>query len=219
MQNTRLFKIIGAGIVLSIVLALSLWSLSAELPTGEELRVWFDQWGVWGPVAVVVTMAAAIMISPIPSAPIALAAGALYGHNWGTLYIVIGAELGAIGAFAVARYFGYELLHKWFGEQLNQGLAGSQNFLTVTVFISRLIPFISFDIISYAAGLTAIKFWRFAGATLAGVIPISYVLAHFGSEMVAEETDRIMFAVLLLGMITIVPLVIRQLIKARNKQK
>ncbi len=217
MQSIKIVKIVGAGIVLAIVIGLSLWSLNAELPTGEEMRVWFENWGVWGPVAVIATMATAIMISPIPSAPIALAAGALYGHYWGTLYIVIGAELGAVGAFTVARIFGYDLLHRWFGEQLNQGLAGSQNFLTATVLVSRLIPFISFDIISYAAGLTAIKFWRFAFATLAGVVPISFFLAHFGAEMVSEETDRIMLAVLLLGMITIVPLIIRQLIKSRKK--
>lgn len=210
-------KLIAAVIAIIVGVLLVWWSLSADLPSGSELRQWFEDWGVWGPIAVIATMALAILISPIPSAPIALAAGALYGHYWGTFYVVIGAEIGAIGAFFISRYFGYSLLHHWFGEQLNQGLAGSQRFLMGTVFVSRLIPFISFDIISYAAGLTAIHFWRFAIATLAGVIPIAFLLAHFGSEMVAEETDRILFAILLLGMITVVPLIIRQMIKSRQK--
>jgi len=210
-------KIVAAVIVVIVGILLVWWSLNAELPDGAELRQWFDEWGVWGPVAVIVTMATAILVSPIPSAPIALAAGALYGRYWGAFYVVIGAEIGAIGAFCISRYFGYSLLHHWFGEQLNQGLAGSQRFLMGTIFISRLIPFISFDIISYAAGLTAIHFWRFAIATLAGVIPIAFMLAHFGSEMVAEETDRILLAILLLGMITIVPLIIQQIIKSRKK--
>ncbi len=210
-------KVIAAVIVVIVGILLAWWSLNAELPSGEELRQWFDEWGVWGPVAVIVTMATAILVSPIPSAPIALAAGALYGRYWGAFYVVIGAEIGAIGAFCISRYFGYSLLHHWFGEQLNQGLAGSQRFLMGTIFISRLIPFISFDIISYAAGLTAIHFWRFAIATLAGVIPIAFMLAHFGSEMVAEGPDRILFAILLLGMITVVPLIIRQINISRKK--
>ena len=217
MQNKYRNKVIAAIIVVVVGFLLTWWSLSADLPSGSELRQWFEDWGVWGPIAVIATMALAILVSPIPSAPIAVAAGALYGHYWGTFYVVIGAEVGAIGAFCISRYFGYGLLHHWFGEQLNQGLAGSQRFLMGAIFISRLIPFISFDIISYAAGLTAIHFWRFAIATLAGVIPIAFLLAHFGSEMVAEETDRILLAILLLGMITVVPLIIRQMIKSRKK--
>jgi uncharacterized membrane protein YdjX (TVP38/TMEM64 family) len=38
------------------------------------------------------------------------------------------------------------------------------------VFVSRLLPFISFDIVSYAAGLTRLAMWRFAVATLAGIV-------------------------------------------------
>ncbi len=214
MQISRT-KILAALIAATAVLLATWWGLNFKLPDAEELRLWFLGWGPWGPVAIVATMAIAIMVSPIPSAPIALASGALYGHYMGTFYVVIGSELGAIGAFLISRFFGYDLLHNWFGKQLNQGLAGSQNFLMATIFVSRLLPFISFDIISYAAGLTAIHFWRFAVATLAGVIPIAFLLAHFGSEMVTNETDRILLAVLLLGMVTIVPLIIRQFFKSR----
>ncbi|MCD6706936.1 MAG: VTT domain-containing protein [Thiobacillus sp.] len=58
------------------------------------------------------------MFNPIPSAPIALAAGAVLGHAWGTLYVVLGAQLGAMAAFGIARFVGYELLRKWFGDRI-----------------------------------------------------------------------------------------------------
>jgi len=161
--------------------------LPSELPDGASLRQWFDELGTWGPLAVIGSMVVAILVSPLPSAPIALSAGAIYGHFWGALYVLAGSEIGAIAAFAIARFLGHDALHKWFGDQLNRGLAGSQNFLMGTVFASRLLPFISFDIVSYAAGLTSLSFWRFAVATLAGIIPASFLLAHFGSELVADE--------------------------------
>lgn len=44
----------------------------------SALQARVDQMGSWGPVAVVVVMMLAILISPIPSAPIALAADAVY---------------------------------------------------------------------------------------------------------------------------------------------
>lgn len=162
--------------------------------------------GPWGPVAIFALMVLAILISPIPSAPIALAAGAAYGHAWGALYVLLGAVAGALAAFGVARFIGRDMVRRWFGDRLSIGLIGSQNALMAFVFGSRLLPFLSFDIVSYAAGLTALSFWRFGIATLAGIAPSSFLLAHFGSEMVTGETDRILYAVLALGGLTLIPI-------------
>jgi uncharacterized membrane protein YdjX (TVP38/TMEM64 family) len=74
------------------------------------------------------------------------------------------------------------------------------------VFVSRLLPFVSFDLVSYAAGLTSLSAWRFALATLAGVLPTAFLLAHFGGEMVVGELDRILYAALALCLLTVVPL-------------
>jgi len=52
-------------------------------------------------------IALAIVFNPLPGAPIALGAGAIYGHTLGTVYVVAGAELGAILAFMIARWAGY----------------------------------------------------------------------------------------------------------------
>ena len=52
---------------------------------------------------------------------------------------------------------------------LATGWMGSQNALMGIVFVSRLLPFLSFDIVSYGAGLTTLSAWRFALATLAGL--------------------------------------------------
>ena len=213
-------KILAWIIVAAAIMTFNLWAskvgLPSELPDGASLRQWFDELGAWGPVAVIGSMVVAILVSPIPSAPIALSAGAIYGHFWGALYVLIGSEIGAIAAFTIARFLGHDVLHKWFGDQLNRGLAGSQNFLMGTVFASRLMPFISFDIVSYAAGLTSLSFWRFAIATMAGIIPASFLLAHFGGELVADESDRILLAVALLGALTALPFAVRLIAKSRQ---
>ena len=215
-----LIKILLGSAIAAAVLSYGWWGLEVGLPSkmpdGASLRQWFYELGAWGPLAVIGSMVVAILVSPIPSAPIALSAGAIYGHFWGALYVLIGSEIGAIAAFAIARFLGYDLLHKWFGDQLNRGLAGSQNFLMGTVFASRLLPFISFDIVSYAAGLTSLSFWRFAAATMAGIIPASFLLAHFGSELVADETNRILLAAVLLGALTALPFAVKLITKSRQ---
>lgn len=164
--------------------------------------------GRWGPALIIGLMTLAVVMSPIPSAPIALAAGAAYGHLWGTVYTLAGAELGALIAFALARILGRETLRQWFGEKLDVGLLGSQNVLMVTVFASRLMPFISFDLISYAAGLSCLALWRFALATLAGIIPASFILAHFGGAMADADMIRAGWMVLALGAVTGLPVLV-----------
>ena len=172
----------------------------------EALEALVARAGLWGPLLIIALMTVAVVASPILSAPIALAAGAAYGHVWGTVQVVIGAELGALIAFGLARVLGHDVLRRVFGDRVDAGLLGSQNALMGTGFASRLMPFVSFDIISFAAGLSRLHAWRFALATLAGIVPASFVLAHFGGEAISGDFGRTTWAVLGLGLITGLPL-------------
>lgn len=165
----------------------------------ETVRILVTQAGPAGPLAIIGLMTLAIVASPIPSAPIALAAGLIYGHLLGTVLVVIGAELGAITAFLIARYFGRERIERWLGSRYQNRFLGSQNALMATVFASRLLPFVSFDVISYAAGLSQIAFWRFGLATLAGIVPASFVLTHLGAAAFEGQPNTGFWISLALG--------------------
>jgi uncharacterized membrane protein YdjX (TVP38/TMEM64 family) len=181
----------------------SVFTEARGLMDAERLERLVARAGLWGPVLIVTLMTVAVVASPIP---IALAAGAAYGHLWGTVQVVIGAELGALIAFGLARILGHDVLRRVFGDRVDAGLLGSQTALTATVFASRLMPFMSFDMISYAAGLSRLHAWRFALATLAGIVPASFLLAHFGGEAVSGDLGRATWAVLGLGLVTGLPL-------------
>ena len=99
------------------------------------------------------------------------------------------------------------------------GLIGSQNTLMGVVFVTRLLPFLSFDIVSYFAGLTVLSFWRFSLATLAGIAPSSFLLAHFGKELGTGETDRILYSALALGGLTLVPIGAKLFMDWRKRRK
>jgi len=85
------------------------------------------------------------------------------------------------------------------------------------VFASRLIPFISFDAVSYVAGLTPLSFWRFALATLLGVMPISFVLAFFGDEFVSSGPAGMIAIAALIGGMTLLPIGLRLLWNRRRR--
>jgi len=210
---------LGALVVAAFAVVYWLLHQSGALTTilgPDALHARVVEFGRWGPALIMILMMLAILISPIPSAPIALAAGAAYGHGWGTLYVLIGAEVGALIAFALARLVGRETVHRWFGGRLSVGLIGSQNALMGIVFFSRLLPFVSFDIVSYAAGLTVLSIWRFAFATLAGIVPTSFLLTHFGEEMGTGASNTMMFAVLALGCLTAIPVLVKVILDRRR---
>lgn len=183
----------------------------------ELLPAWVATAGVFGPLAIIALMTLAIVASPLPSAPIALVAGAAYGHTAGTVYVALGAELGALAAFLIARYLGRDSVERLLGDKAGYGLLGSQNALTLTVFVSRLLPFISFDAMSYAAGLSRLHLRRFLLATLAGIIPASFVLAHLGSAAVTGASIAQEWVVFGLGLLTAAPLLWAALWRPRGK--
>ncbi|KNG95394.1 TVP38/TMEM64 family protein [Pseudaestuariivita atlantica] len=205
---TRLFLL---GVIVLMILA---WILRRQLgfdfdlPDRDDLRRWIDAAGVFGPVLIVALMALAIVATPIPSAPIALVAGAAYGDLLGTILTVTGAEIGALAAFLIARGLGRPYVERHLGQRLGQGLLGSQNMLTFLVFGSRLLPFLSFDMISYAAGLSKLHLWRFAVATLAGIIPASFILAHMGNAAMTGDARAATWTALALGGFTALSLLV-----------
>lgn len=219
----RRWRLIPALVALAALAALYalLWRLGTleGLTDGAALRDRIEGLGVFGPILVVVLLAMAIVLNPIPSAPIAIASGAVYGHVWGTVYVVVGAEAGALIAFSIARLVGQDVLTRWLGRRPSLGVLSSQNTLMAVVFFSRLLPFVSFDLVSYAAGLTPLSFWRFALATLAGIVPASFLLAHFGGEMASENARRAMVAVLALGVVTVAPILVKLMIDWRRARR
>ncbi len=200
----------GAVLVVGAVLGLGLlgwvagwWPFDLDRATVEA---WVASAGPLGLLAVVALMTVAVIASPIPSAPVALASGAAFGHYAGTAYVALGSEIDALAAFLIARGLGRGPVERLLGDKADYGLLGSQNALTPTVFASRLLPFVSFDAMSYAAGLSRLHFWRFALATLAGILPASFVLAHFGSAVMEGTFGSAEWVALGLGLMTGFPL-------------
>ncbi|MDP2738141.1 MAG: VTT domain-containing protein [Pseudorhodobacter sp.] len=182
---------------------------------GTEHPVMSEAWvrstvaglGMAGPLALIGLMVLAIVASPIPSGPIAVAAGALCGTLWGGAFVVTGAVLGAFAAFGAARYLGFDAVRRSTNPVLKYIAAPRSQFsLMLIVLASRLIPFISFDAVSYAAGITCLSFGRFAFATFLGVVPISFALAAMGAGMAGSGKDW-MWIVVLGGSITLLPIV------------
>lgn len=144
--------------------------------------------GPWGPVLVIVLQVLQAVVSPLPSWPVTVAAGALYGPVIGTLYCLMGGTIGAAVNFGLARRFGQPLVRRTVGEKWVEraGRLGPVHFLVLSLF-GRLIPIASFDAVAYVAGISRLGLPVFLGVAVLGQAPAFLAYAYFGSDLTAAQ--------------------------------
>ncbi|MGA9538670.1 MAG: TVP38/TMEM64 family protein [Desulfobacterales bacterium] len=148
-------------------------------------------WGVAAPLMSVLLMITQAIVAPIPAFLITAANGMVFGSFWGAFISWIGALMGALTSFYIARLFKKVALRKIVRNQKTAEFiihAGEKKGFYV-ILLSRLLPFISFDIISYMAGLSGISPWAFILGTALGMLPATIIYTFIGHEIPAMEKN------------------------------
>jgi uncharacterized membrane protein YdjX (TVP38/TMEM64 family) len=187
LSKIRAVKIITLLLVAGGALTLG-WQLDFErLLTPARLAELLQSLGPWGPLILILSMATAVIIPPIPSLPLDLAAGATFGPLLGACYAVVGAAIGAIVSFLIGRSLGRELITKLFRVDAVFCETCADHHLGLFIFLARLIPVFSFDVISYGAGFTTMSLRTFSLTTIAGMIPPTLVLTYLGNSVASAQ--------------------------------
>jgi uncharacterized membrane protein YdjX (TVP38/TMEM64 family) len=153
----------------------------------------------------IMLMATAVVISPIPSLPLDLAAGVTFGAIAGTAYAVIGAEIGAIISFLIGRALGREALTRILRTEIRFCERCSDRHLAIFVFLARLVPVISFDLVSYGAGLTNMSLRTFAVATFLGMIVPTFALTYAGASVIAGKWVLVILGLIMVALFLVMP--------------
>lgn len=176
-----------------------------EIFNPERLTRWLSQAGPSAPFLFMGLMAIAVIISPIPSLPLDIAAGAVFGPWLGAAYAVLGAEWGAIVSFLIGRTVGREVLSRLLRMNIAFCETCSDHHLAVFVFLSRLLPIFSFDLISYGAGLTNMSLRMFALVTFLGMIPPTLALTHAGSYVTGGTWLTVILGLAMVALLLLIP--------------
>ena len=157
----------------------------------DQIITLIRSWGVAAPLMSVLLMTAQAIVAPLPAFLVTAANGMVFGSFWGALISWIGALMGALTSFYIARLFRNVALRKIVRNQKTVEFirhAGEKRGFYV-ILISRLLPFISFDIISYMAGLSGIRPWAFILGTALGMLPATIIYTFFGHEIPVMEEN------------------------------
>jgi uncharacterized membrane protein YdjX (TVP38/TMEM64 family) len=147
------------------------------------LRDYIVSFGVWAPVASCFLMVLQALVAPVPSFLITFANGLTFGVFWGWMLSVFGHVLAASVCFGISRALGRVPVEVLVGKA---GLESADRWFArwgvYAVFAGRLLPGVAFDAISYAAGLTNMRFRNFLAATTLGIVPQTFLYSYLGRK-------------------------------------
>ncbi len=158
--------------------------------------------GALGPLLYIAIYAAATTLF-VPGALFGLAGGVLFGPVWGTVWNLAGATIGAALSFLIARYLAADWVARRAGGFLQRLIAGVEAEGWRFVAVTRLAPFVPFNLLNYALGLTRIRFDQYVVASLVCMAPGTAALGFAGREALAGQTSAIQNSLLALGLLAL----------------
>lgn len=161
--------------------------------------------GLFAPLLYIGLLTLSVVVSPLPSAPLAMVAGVIWGPLWAGFYSVIGGFLGGIIAYFIGYTLGRSTVKALTGKAIYFSKRRGEIFLGWVIFVTRLLPVLSFDLISYGAGMTGLSFPIYAIATLLGMIPSTFLLTYIGSIFTVDWPVAIVATNIFIAFLIIIP--------------
>ena len=176
----------------------------------------------YGPYAMAVSFALMVFSSvaaPLPAFLITFSNAAIFGWWQGAVLSWSSAMAGAALCFFIARALGRDTVEKFTGRG---ALASVEDYFTKygsrTILICRLLPFVSFDAVSYFAGLTPVTFLSFFIATGVGQLPATVVYSYVGG-MLTGGVKYFVTALLCIFALSILVMILKNIYTERQAKK
>lgn len=179
LRNNLLKTIIVSVLFFGLLFYLGSEAKEANFLTQAKVQHFILQYGYFSWLIYIGILLLTIM-SPLPDTPVVLAGGFIFGPYVAIPLTIIGQILGATVDFYLARKLGRSYVAKRFPKATNTLNEYSHKLGWQTVFLMRLTPTLSFDILSYAAGLSTISYKKYVLATIFGMIPLLVVSSLLG---------------------------------------
>jgi uncharacterized membrane protein YdjX (TVP38/TMEM64 family) len=150
----------------------------------ESIRDYFLAFGALAPFLYIAFVMIEVVVAPLPGLMLYAPGGMIFGGFLGGLLSLIGNIIGAGIAHQIVRIFGQSYVETFLeNKSLNDYNSRISDNGIWVVFILRVNPFTSSDLVSYAAGLTRMKVWKLMLGTMLGMAPLCWIQAYFADGL------------------------------------
>lgn len=224
-KNKKRLMLLGVPVVaigLMLIPVTRQWMFDmAKLLGSMDIDAVKDYIRSFGPMAAVISfllMMFQSIAAPLPAFLITFANAAIFGWVLGAILSWCSSMAGAALCFGIARLYGRSVVTKFTG---NKALESVDQFFekygTKSIIIARLLPFMSFDIVSYAGGLTSMSFRSFFIATGIGQLPATLIYSYAG-EMLGGGARTFVTGLLIMFAVVTLTLLIKSMYEDKNKE-
>lgn len=185
----------------------------------EAVKAYILSFGIWAPIISFLLMVFQSIAAPLPAFLITFANAGLFGWVKGAILSWSSAMAGAVLCFYIAKFYGRAMVEKLTSKFALENIDEFfEKYGKYAILIARLLPFISFDIVSYAAGLTSMSFWAFFWATGIGQLPATIVYSYVGG-MLAGGVKKFVFGLLILFSLSVMIVLFKKIWNDRSKKQ
>jgi len=183
-----------SGIFLLTLICIVATGLGVYLLGGidqAQLQAWLKQAGIWAPLIYIALYTLGTILI-LPSTPLNLSGGAIFGAWWGTLWTSVAAVIAAVVAFAFTRTVGRDIVARKFAGRWEAMDAEMRQGGLFYMFAIRLLPIIPYGLVNFAAGLTSIRFKDYLLGTVLGTVPGILPFVMMGSGLRALKSGDVL---------------------------
>lgn len=175
-------KVIKMMIIYIVIYLVFLAGISYFEITQEGIQNYFAKFGVF---AVVIFFFAVVIISmtPLPDSPIVAAGIIIMGVPLGFVMIWLSLVVSGMINFTIAKRLGRNFVQNYFPESIKYADRFAQENGIEAVIIARIFTFVTFDMISYAAGITSMPYFKYFIALVIGILPIAINYTFLGAAI------------------------------------
>lgn len=181
----------------------------------EEIKAWVLGHGAWAAVIYIATFVVLpIFFFPVPV--IVLAGGTIFGLFKGTLYTMIGVLINTPIMYFIGRFLLKDFVHNFVDNHMSEKLrkalkSTNQKVLALVLFIIRLSPIFSYNLVNYISGVTEIKFLPYILTTIAGVLPGVIVFINIGENVLNVGSKEFFISLSFLLVLVIISAIISKI--------
>jgi uncharacterized membrane protein YdjX (TVP38/TMEM64 family) len=179
----------------------------------ESIKVWVSQFGMIGPIVLILAMVAQMFMFVVPNVLLMVIAIISYGPVWGGIISLLGVFLSSSLGYVIGRYLGPVTINKLISVKTQQKISQFiEDYGVGAIVITRLTS-LSNDSLSFVAGILKMTYHKYILATLSGITPLIVLLALYG------ENGKIEKALIYMAGLSLILLVIYIIIDRRRKNR
>lgn len=184
----------------------------------EDIKLFLLSYGKWSAAIFILAYGLKPIILIIPASLLSIVCGMLYGPLFGIFYTMAGAFLAATIAFYIARFLGKDTVEKILkGKTAKLDNNIEKNGFEIML-LMRLAVIFPYDPLSYAAGLSKMRYFDFILGTTIGVLPEMTAYNFIGNNLGHPFSRETIFVIIGVTIIAIISFLVKKAYKGKTVQ-